>query len=80
MKGCVEDIVNNDVECKIGLTKWNILAYAEDIVLMALYLKDLQKLIDILRESIKNISIKINVKNSKYIVFEKRNIYSWIFS
>jgi len=33
-KGCIEDIVNHDVGCKIGLIKWNILAFADIIVLM----------------------------------------------
>ena len=52
-KGCIEDIVNHDVGCKIGHIKWNILPYADDIVLMAPSLKGLQRLLDILGESIK---------------------------
>ena len=44
---------------------------ADDIVLMALSLNGLQKLIDILGKSIQNISPKINVKKSKYIIEKK---------
>ena len=47
IKGCIEDIVNHDVGCKIGLIKWNLLADADDIVLIVPSLKGLQKLIDI---------------------------------
>ena len=36
---CIEDIVNHDVGSKIGLIKWNVLAYACDIVLMTPSLK-----------------------------------------
>jgi len=41
IKGCIEDMINYDVGCKIGLIKWNIhmvykmvLAYEDVIVLM----------------------------------------------
>ena len=68
-KGCVEDTVNHYVGCQIGLLKWNVLAYADDIALITPSLKDLQKLIDISGDSIRNISLKIDVKKSIYIVF-----------
>ena len=68
VKGCIEDIINHDAGCKIGLIKWNVLAYADDIVLMAPSLNGLQKLIDTLGESIKKIRLNINAKKSKYIV------------
>ena len=71
VKGCIEDIINHDAGCKIGLIKWNVLAYADDIILMAPSLNGLQKLIDTLGESIKKICLKINPKKSKYIVFKK---------
>ena len=34
IKGCIEDFVNHDVRirCKIGLIKYNVLAYADDDV------------------------------------------------
>ena len=53
IKGCTEDIVNHDAGCNIALIKWNVIAYAGDIVLMASSFKSLQKLIDVLGESIK---------------------------
>ena len=68
VKGCIEDIINQEVGCKIGLVRWNVLAYADDIVLMAPSLNGLQKLIDTLGESIKKIRLNINAKKSKYIV------------
>ena len=27
IKGCIEDKANHAIECKIGLIKWNVLAY-----------------------------------------------------
>ena len=71
VKGCIEDIINHEAGCKIGLIKWNILAYADDIVLLAPSLNGLQKLIDTLGESIKKIQLNINAKKSKYIVLKK---------
>ena len=50
---CTEDIVNHDVRCKIRLIKWNLLSYADYIVIMSPSLKGLHKLIDNIRESIK---------------------------
>ena len=41
IKRCIEDIVNHDVRCIIGLDKWNVLAYADNFVLMAPSLKRL---------------------------------------
>ena len=67
IKWCIDDIVNHDVGCKIRLIKWDVLAYADDIVLMAPSLKGLQKLIDILGRWINNFSLKINVKKYMYI-------------
>ena len=75
IKWCAEDVVNHDVGWKIGLIKWNVLSYADDIVLMAPFLKGLQKLIHILGESIKNVILKVNVKKSKYIVQKKYNLH-----
>ena len=56
IKGYFEDIVNQNVGCKVGHYRLNVLAYADDIVLLVPSLKGLQKLIDILGESIINIS------------------------
>ena len=46
IKGCIRDTINHVVGCMIGLIKWNVLAYAGDIVLMATSLKGLQEFID----------------------------------
>ena len=37
-KECIEDIANHDVGCRTLLTKWNALAYADDIVFVAKWL------------------------------------------
>ena len=56
-------------------TYWmNCITYADIIVHMVPLLKGLQKLIDILGQSIKNIGLKINVKESKYIVYKINKI------
>ena len=51
----------------MGLIKWNELANVDNIVLMAPSLKGLLILIDILVETIRNISSKINFKMHTYI-------------
>ena len=65
MKICL--LVNHGIGCKIGHIKWNLLAHAAD-KLMASFLKGLQKLIDILGESIEYTNLMINVRTFKYIV------------
>ena len=44
IKVCIDDIVNHNVGCMIWLIKWNVLAYADNIVVVDPSLKDLQKL------------------------------------
>ena len=56
------------MESIIIITSIYQVEYADDIVLMTPSLKWLQQLIDILGDSMKNISIKVNVKKSMYIV------------
>ena len=48
-----EDIVDRNVWCKIWIIKLNVLACADDIVLMVPSLKGSQQLIDILEDSTK---------------------------
>ena len=55
--------------------KWNVSVYTHDIVPKVPSLKGFQKLISVLGESIKNISIKKNVEKSKYIVTKYIHIY-----
>ena len=43
INGCVQDIVNHDIGCTIVLIKWNVIAHANDIVLMAPSLKRFAK-------------------------------------
>ena len=52
------------------INKWNVLTYADDIFHIDPSLKGLQKFIDILKESIQNIELMINVNKFKYIVLK----------
>ena len=57
--------------CELGYVKWNIIAYADDILLLAPSAKALQMLLDTFCELINGVKLKINPNKSKFIVFRK---------
>ena len=61
--------------CKLAGTVMNIICYADDILLLAPSVTGLQVLIDNLVFRLRELSLKVNVQKSSYIVF-KRNCYS----
>ena len=68
---------NTDVGCKYGLLRMNVLAYADDIVLVADSLDHLDQLYGILDEGVKALNLEINKNKSKCMICErpsKRNI------
>ena len=69
---CIKAVTCLDIGCSIGFKKCNVLAYADDITLIAPSAKGLQTLIDVMSFSLRNICLKINVKKSMYMLFKCR--------
>ena len=62
----LSNIVNSNVGCNVGGTFVNILAYADDIVLLAPSWAGLQCLINLLANSVSLIDMTCNVKKTLY--------------
>ena len=60
--------------CKLAWTRMNIICFAGDILLLAPTVTGLKFLIDNLVSGLRELSLKVDVQNSSYVVF-KRNRY-----
>ena len=67
----INDISDKEIGCRLGFTRINILAYADDIVLISDTHDNLDKLMTMLNSSIQELKLLINRGKSKCIVFEK---------
>ena len=72
INGMIETIANMRVGCKLGLHNSNIIAYADDIVLLAPSFKGLQMLIDKASEYALDIALNFNNTKSKYMIFRQK--------
>ena len=82
IKTSIDDVIKENAGCMLNGIKWNVLAYADDILIMAPSSNGLQSLIDKFGISIMNVKLTVNVDKSKYIVFKKSkndNIESSIY-
>ena len=75
----IDDIINDvcaeNVGCKLGLLRMSILAYADDIVLIAGTNDELSKLYKALETGVNERKLLINKTKSKCIIFgNQRNI------
>ena len=75
----IDDIIcsikNLDIGCKFGISRVNIIAYADDVVLLANNQDDINEIYRIFKQLIGNIKLKINENKSKCVVFRnKKNI------
>ena len=62
--------------CKLGILKANVIAYADDIVLLAPSLRGLQELLNRAVEEASLIDLQFNNSKSKYMVFRHKRINS----
>ena len=72
MKDCIDVVSKQNEGCFLGSSRCNILAYADDIILIAPSAGGLQKLVSVIEESIKKHKLCINIEKSKYIIFKYR--------
>ena len=69
--GLIERISLSNVGCMLGLIRINILAYADDIVLITDSESNLKYLYNILNEEILKLRLMINKNKSKCMIFER---------
>ena len=65
----LNEVTNSKIGCKLGLLMSNIIAYADDLVLLSPSPESLQKLIDLLQNETNKIDLKINLKKTKCMIF-----------
>ena len=65
---CISQI---DVGCKLGISRINVMAYADDMILLSPSVKSLQLLIDKMHELLDGHNLKINVGKTAVIIFGK---------
>ena len=73
IKDCIGEILKSNEGCTIGAYKTNIIAYADDIVLMCPSVNGLQKLVGSLGVMLKQIKLKVNVTKSRFMIFKRKS-------
>lgn len=69
----ISDIAKKNVGCQLGLLRLNIIAYADDLVILADTVEHLEYLYGILDEGIRNLKLLMNKTKSKCMIFQKTN-------
>ena len=69
----MDEIVGTNVGCRLGLLRINILAYADDLVLISDSQDNLAKLYGILHERMQQLHLSINKIKSKAMIFKQSN-------
>ena len=69
------DISDLEVGCRLGFIRLNIIGYADDLVLIADSVANLETMYNLLRQKILGLKLKLNINKSKGMIFEKGNIY-----
>ena len=73
----IDDMLNkiseSKVGCRLGIQVSNVIAYADDLVIMAPSASGLQLLIDLMENMIKELDLSIHSTKSKCMIFQCRN-------
>ena len=72
----LKSVSEMNVGCCIFGHKTSVIAYADDLVLLAPSASGVQKMLDRLYEMLSDLSMTVNASKSNYIVFKKRRNYS----
>ena len=67
----LRDITDSGVGCRLGILRINVLAYADDLVLLADTLNHLRFLYELLKTKLCDKYLKINQNKSKCMIFKK---------
>ena len=73
---CINIVSNMDIGCVLKHEKANIVAYADDIIVMAPSSNALQIIVDVIGANLLKLCLKVNVDKSGYIVFKANRIYN----
>jgi endonuclease/exonuclease/phosphatase family metal-dependent hydrolase len=73
IRDLLSEVVRSKVGCNIGGMFVNILAYADDIVLMAPSWRGLQRLLDVVVQQSKAVDMSLNARKSVCMVFSPRD-------
>lgn len=66
----ISDLSTMEIGCRLGLVRMNVIAYADDIVLISNTKENLEKLYISFVDHIKYLKLKMNTTKSKCMVFE----------
>jgi hypothetical protein len=69
----IKTIANYANQCKLGLNVMNILAYADDLTLIAATASDLQILINKLHKMLKELNLNVNTKKTVCMIFKAKS-------
>ena len=74
---CINNVSSLNYGCRLNYQRVNIIAYADDIICIGPTASVLQKILNFMSISLKNLCLKINVIKSAYIIFKanKRTIH-----
>ena len=72
LKSLVEDITKLDIGCRLDFLRFNIILYADDIILLAPSRNGLQILLNKLYDCLSEIKLEVNPLKSKYMVFRTK--------
>ena len=68
----INDIASTNCGCMMGITRLNILVYADDIVLLAQSITEMERLYSKLCNSIDNLKLSVNKTKTKCLCFGKK--------
>ena len=69
-----------DIGCKLGISRINIIVYADDIVLLADSKHNLEILYDTFNDLVRNLKLKVNYQKCKVMIFNSGRYHSDIES
>ena len=68
----IKRVFSEDIGCRIGVNKFNVLAYADDIVLISPSAGGLRFLMNIFNDSVGFLRLYLNVNKTKIRVFRNK--------
>ena len=65
-------VISENIACRLGLNKFNVLAYADDIVLISPSAGGLRTLLNVFTDSVAALKLVLNVNKTKVMVFRNK--------
>lgn len=75
LEDIVQDLSDSDtIPIKVCAAFVHILMYADDLILLAYTIGELQKKVNILKKYLENLGLKVNLTKTKFMVFGRRKV------